>query len=128
MSVKIQIGTLTATDPTRDLAGQFRDAIALRCRRADIQFPKACDLEARVLEALHAELHGVASVLAGIHTPDNWRERLRGERTFPLGDLCRLAVDPTKEARAAAAGALSIVAQAAGFVLAPAAESTHSLV
>ncbi len=114
--------------PSDDLAGRFRDAIALRCRRSDVEFPRACDLEAAVLEALHAELHGVASALSGIHTAENWRERLRGERTMPLADLCRLCLDPTREGKAAAVAALSLLARAAGYLLAPATTLPGSLV
>ncbi len=128
MAPNIRFAVTHLPAPSEDLAGRFRDAIALRCRRSDVEFPRACDLEAAVLEALHAELHGVASALSGIHTGENWRERLRGERTFPLADLCRLALDPTREGRAAAHAALSLLARAAGYLLTPATAQPGSLV
>ncbi len=128
MAPNIRFAVTHSPDPPEDLAGRFRDAIALRCRRSDVEFPRACDLEAAVLEALHAELHGVASALSGIHTAENWRERLRGERTMPLADLCRLALDPTREGKAAAVAALSLLARAAGYLLAPATALPGSLV
>lgn len=128
MALNAVPSTRTAVGPSEPIAARFRDAIALRCRRSDVEFPLACDLEAQVLEALHAELHGVAAVLCGIHTDSNWRERLRGERTFPLGDLCRLALDPTREGRAAATAALSLLARAAGYELAPVTVRPGSLV
>jgi hypothetical protein len=92
-----------------------------------VQFPKALDLEARVLEALHSALHGVASALSGTHTPDHFRERLRGERAFPIGDLCRLATDPTREARAATLGAVEEIAHSIGYSLTPVTEERRSL-
>lgn len=128
MIVNGRLTALPAPDPPEPLSARFRDAIALRCRRSDVEFPKACDLEAEVLEALHAELHGVASALSGIHAPDNWRERLRGERAFHLSDLCRLALDPTREGRAAAYSALSLLARAAGYSLQPITVQPGSLV
>jgi hypothetical protein len=114
-----RFSTFPETDPNPNAVGYFRDRIALRSRRADVEFPRALDLEAQVLEALHGELHGVASALAGTHSGDHFRERLRGERSFPLGDLCRLATDPTREARAATVAALSILARAVGQSLMP---------
>lgn len=128
MRTESRLRAIHSPAPSDALASRFRDSIALRCRRSDVEFPQACDLEAEVLEALHAELHGVASALSGIHTPENWRERLRGERTLPLADLCRLALDPTREGRAAAVAALSLLARAAGYLLAPATAQPGGLV
>jgi len=123
-----RVSAVSLPAPSAGLASRFRDAISLRCRRADVEFPRALDLEAEVLEALHAELHGVASALGGVHSPDNFRERLRGERSFPLGDVCRLATDPTREARAAVLAALDVLARAVGHCLQPLAPRPRSLV
>lgn len=123
-----RLHALPVTDSQPSLTGQFRDRIAVRSRRADVEFPKALDLEARVLEALHGALHGVASALSGTHSADHFRERLRGERTFPLGDLCRLATEPTREARAATLGALEEIAHAINYSLTPISEERRSLV
>jgi hypothetical protein len=128
MATQSRLAVVPLPDPPATLAAHFRDRIALRCRRADVEFPRALDLEAQVLEALHGELHGVASALAGGHSPDNFRERLRGERSFPLGDLCRLATDPTREARAATIAALSLLARAVGQSLQPVTAHPGSLV
>jgi len=119
MATQSRLSVAPPPDPRPLLAGHFRDRIALRCRRADVEFPRALDLEAQVLEALHGELHGVASALAGCHSADHFRERLRGERSFPLGDLCRLATDPTREAKEATIAALTLLARAVGQVLQP---------
>lgn len=94
-------------EPVLDPRARFRRAIAVRCERADQRYPEGCDLEAEVLADLHDALNGAAAELAGIHSPARWREALRGERTFPLADLCRLAVTPTKEARAAVRAVLA---------------------
>jgi hypothetical protein len=128
MAIQSRLSVVPLPDPQPTTTGLFRDRIALRCRRADVQFPRALDLEAQVLEALHGELHGVASALSGGHSPDNFRERIRGERSFPLGDLCRLATDPTREARAATVAALTLLARAVGQVLQPVAAHPESLV
>jgi hypothetical protein len=128
MGIQGRFSTFPETDPNPNAVGYFRDRIALRSRRADVQFPRALDLEAQVLEALHGELHGVASALSGTHSADHFRERLRGERSFPLGDLCRLATDPTREARAATVAALALLARAVGQSLQPMTAGPGSLV
>jgi len=128
MATQSRLSVAPPPDPRPLLAGHFRDRIALRCRRADVEFPRALDLEAQVLEALHGELHGVASALSGCHSGDHFRETLRGERSFPLGDLCRLATDPTREARAATIAALTLLARAVGQALQPVATHPGSLV
>lgn len=117
MSIQDRFSATPVPDSQPTATSLFRDRIALRCRQTDVQFPRALDLEADVLEALHRELYGVASALSGVHSPDNWRERLRGERSLPLGDLCRLATDPTREARAAVVAALGSLARAVGYTL-----------
>jgi hypothetical protein len=94
----------------------------------DAQFPRAVDLEAAVLDALQGELRGVASQLSGTRCPEHFREALRGERSMPLGDLCRLATDPTREARAATVAALTLLARAVGQSLQPAVGHPGSLV
>jgi hypothetical protein len=99
-------------EPLEDLTAHFRRAIAARSRRADVLFPEACDLEATVLDAIHREIHGAAPALAGVHSPARWREALRGERGFPLADICRLAVTPGREARQAVQAALQLLQSA----------------
>ena len=128
MATQGRLSVVPLPDAQPTTTGLFRDRIALRCRRADVQFPRALDLEAQVLEALHGELHGVASALSGCHSADHFRERLRGERSFPLGDLCRLATDPTREARAATVAALTLLARAVGQSLQPVVGHPGSLV
>jgi hypothetical protein len=128
MATQSRLSVVPLPDAQPSTTGLFRDRIALRCRRADVEFPRALDLEAQVLEALHAELHGVASALSGGHSPDNFRERLRGERSFPLEDLCRLATDPTREGRAATVAALTLLARAVGQSLQPVMAHPGSLV
>ncbi len=81
-----------------------------------------------MLEALQSQLRGVASALCGTHCPEHFREALRGERSLPLGDLCRLATEPTREARAAAIAALVVLARAVGHVVAPASVLPGTLV
>lgn len=128
MPIQSRLTAVPLPDPETGLTHHFRDRIALRSQRADVEFPRALDLEAQVLEAMHGELHGVAAALAGTHSADHFRERLRGERTFPLGDLCRLATDPTREARAATVAALTLLARAVGYALAPVTAAPASLV
>ncbi len=111
MPIQDRLPGVPAPAPSTSLAGHFRDRLAVRCRKADVLFPKALDLEAQALEVLHAELHGAATALSGTHTGDNFRERLRGEKPFLLADVCRLATDPTREARAAV-GALVVLLSA----------------
>jgi hypothetical protein len=128
MATENRLRAVPQPDAQPSAAGLFRDHLALRSKRADVAFPRALDLEAQVLEALHGELHGVASALAGCHSPDNFRERLRGERSFPLEDLCRLATEPTREARAAATAAVAILARSVGCTLAPGVRPTSTIV
>jgi hypothetical protein len=101
--------TASRVEPAEDLSEHFRSAIAERCRQADVLFPAALDLEAAVLEALHREINGRATELRGVHSPARWREALRGERSFHLADLCRLATTPAREARAAVQAALALL-------------------
>lgn len=128
MSLQTRLTVVPEPVPQRSLAGQFRDRIALRSRRADVEFPKALDLEARALEALHGALHGVASSLSGTDSPDVFRERLRGERSLPVAHVCRLATDPRREAKAATVALLDVIAQAIGYSIAPMSEERASLV
>lgn len=82
--------------------------------KRDALAPAAVDLEALVVEGLHRELHGVASLLAGPYSEDNWRSKVRGEKPLSLGDLCSLATSPTREAHAAALAAVTALAGAIG--------------
>ncbi len=100
------------TDPQPTDADRIRDAIAARAQRMDEHFPRAVDLEARVLAAMAAVLRGAASSLSGTHAPELMRKMLRGEYSFPMGDLCRLASDPSLQARAAATAALGELSSA----------------
>ena len=108
-----------ASDPTPDVTDQIRDRVAARSQRLDARFPRAVDLEAEALQALHGGLRGVASALSGTHCPEHFREMLRGQRSMPLGTLCRLATDPTREARTSAVAAIAILARPLGRVLMP---------
>lgn len=100
-------------------AAPFRDRLAARCVEFDAAYPRALDLEARVLVRLHGTLRGVAALVPGLHTPRRFREALIGERHFRLADLCRLATEPTREAREAARAAVGELAAALGFRLEP---------
>lgn len=86
-----------------------RDALAFRSPDLELSAPQALDLEADVLQALGAPLAGVASLLAGARAPEHWRAALRGERHVWLVDLCRLATDPSREARDAAGAAVGVL-------------------
>lgn len=114
MALQSRLPGLPETAPGSELHDVFRDRIASRSLRLDAAQPRAVDLEALVVEALHAELHGVAGLLAGPYSEDNWRSKVRGEKPLSLGDLCRLATDPTREARAGALAAVSTLAAALG--------------
>lgn len=128
MATQSRLACVPEPDPRPTTADRIRDAVALRSQRMDAQFPRAVDLEALVLDALQAELRGVASMLSGTRCPEHFREALRGERSMPLGDLCRLATDPTREAKAATVAALTLLARAVGQSLQPTAVHPGSLV
>jgi hypothetical protein len=118
-------------DPQTEHADQvsaIRDHIAQRAQRFEVRYPRAADLTAQVIAALRAPLAGVASLLAGAKCEEHFREMLRGERALPLDDLCRLAVDPTREARAAVIAALDVLERAVGRVAVPLAPPTAGLV
>ena len=117
MNSQLRIAGSRKTDTPTSLVRLFRDNIATRCRHDDIAFPAGGDLEASTLDAIHGELHGQAALLCGTHSPDNWRERIRGEKVLPVGDLCRLITTPCREARAASVAALTVLARAAGYRL-----------
>lgn len=114
MALQDRLPGLPETAPRSELHDVFRDRIASRALRLDAAHPRAVDLEALTVESIHAELYGVAGLLAGPHSEDNWRAKVRGEKPLSLGDLCRLATDPTREARAAALAAVSAIAAALG--------------
>lgn len=107
-------------DPQESPADQIRDRIAARSQRMDARYPKALDLEASVTEALHRSLHGVASLTAGTHAPEHWREALRGQRPIQVADLCRLATEPGREGREAVRAAVRVLAEAVGLEVGPA--------
>jgi hypothetical protein len=128
MATNLRLSCVPEPDPHPTTADRIRDQVALRAQRLDARFPRAVDLEACVLDALQAELRGVASMLSGTHCPEHFREALRGERSMPLGDICRLATDPTREARAATVAALTLLARAVGQGLLPVATAPGSVV
>lgn len=97
----------------------FRERIASRCEEHARLFPRAVDLEARLTAGVHGTLHGVASLLRGIHSVRRWLEVLQGHKHLRVSDLCRLATDPSREAKAAARVALTVLAEACGYRLEP---------
>jgi hypothetical protein len=107
-------------DPRQSDTDRVHDNIAARAKRQAEQFPEGVALEAAVLVAMWGELHGVASRLCGIHAAEHFREGLRGVRSLPFGEFCRLAADPRKEARDAVAAALRVLAEAIGERMVPA--------
>lgn len=109
--------TIVAAEPTADPTAPFRERIAVRSIEHDATYPRAVELEARVLRAMHGVLHGVSTLLRGLHSPRRFRELLMGERNMPLSDICRLATEPTREARTAALAAVRELAGALGFKL-----------
>lgn len=118
-AVTLRHPAATAVEAATDPTPQFRDRIAARCVEFDATYPRAADLEARVLAGIHRELHGVATLLRGLHSPRRFREAVMGDRHLPLADLCRLATDPTREARAAMKVTLGELASAIGCRLEP---------
>jgi hypothetical protein len=107
-------------DPASAFADQVRDAIAARDQRMEERYPEAHDLEARVVAAMHAELHGCAASVAGVEAPEHLREALRGLRPLKLGrHLCRLVLSPRPEAGRAVDAVLAILAEARGYRLEP---------
>ncbi len=106
MTTQAKLVAQAEPDPEPTDTDRIRDAIAERAQRMDARFPRAVDLEARVLAAMATELRGSASTLSGTHAPEHMRKMLRGEYSFPLGDLCRLVTSATPQARAAATVAL----------------------
>ena len=114
-----RLSIVPETDPRTSLTDRIRDKVAGRSSQMDEKFPRAVDLEAAVLSALQGELRGVASLLSGTHLPEHFRGALRGERTMQIGVLCRLATDPTREAKAASLAALGVLAHAIGHTLVP---------
>jgi hypothetical protein len=101
MATNLRLPGLPETEAPLAVTRHIRGRIAARSLRADVQCPRAGDLEAEAVAAMAAELHGVAGLLSGPRSEENWRARLRGERAMGLADLCRLATDPSREARRA---------------------------
>lgn len=97
----------------------IRDAIATRAHRLDARWPQAVDLCANALGALRRHLMGVASIVSGTIAPEHFREALRGERSFDLLQLCRLAVSDRAEARRAVEAVLEVLAAFLGLALVP---------
>jgi hypothetical protein len=88
-----------AVEEPMDAAHAFRERIALRCAEHDARFPDAVNLEARSLARAHVELRGAISALRGTRSFQGFHDAVMGGRHFHLADLCRLAAEPTKEAR-----------------------------
>jgi hypothetical protein len=109
----------SAPEAADDGANPFRDRIAERSAELDATYPRAVELEARVLRALHDAIHGSATLLRGLHSPQRFRDALMGLKNFPLADLCRLATEPTREARGAVHAVLQELAGAIGYRLEP---------
>lgn len=63
MPIQATPAKLVALDPSPRETDLIRDAIASRAQRMDASYPRACDLEAQLLGAMHGELRGVASQL-----------------------------------------------------------------
>lgn len=105
----------------------FRDRIAGRSAEFDGKFPRAVDLESRVLSSMHSVLYGVASLVCGIHSEKRFPEMILGYRHLPVADLCRLITDPRREAKDAAFAAVSELAMALGYRLVPMEPATIDL-
>lgn len=116
---KIGQGPIPMEGPPESATDHVRDAIAGRSERLEAAYPRAVDLEARVITVLHRRLAGLATALAGTHLPEHFRQMLRGERSFSLGTFLRLGVEPTREPGEAFHDALAVMAAAIGYQLVP---------
>jgi hypothetical protein len=118
-SDKMRVFTPAAVEEHGDESHAFRERIALRCAEHDAAYPKAVALEARALSRAHRELRGVISLLRGNRSFQGFHDAVMGGRHFHLADLCRLATEPTREARAAVRAILSEIASEIGEHLTP---------
>jgi hypothetical protein len=119
MPGKIRQVVPLAVGESESRADAFRERIALRCEEQDARFPRAVALEARVLDRAHRELRGAIEPLRGIHSFNGFYDRVMGSKRFYLADLCRLATEPTREARTAVRAILSEIAAEIGEQLSP---------
>jgi hypothetical protein len=88
---------------------QVTAAIETRAQRFAAASPRGVQLEARVLLAMRRALAGTAAALSGKQPPEHFRESLRGERVLTFDTFCRLATEPTREARDAVRAALAVL-------------------
>jgi hypothetical protein len=110
---------LSEVEASSDGITAFRDRLASRSEEYDRTYPRALDLEAKVLLALHGALHGVATLVRGLHSPQRFRDKLMGLSHLPLADVCRLATEPSREPRAGALAVVQELATALGYRLEP---------
>jgi hypothetical protein len=114
-------------DPENAFADHLRDRLASRDQRMEERYPEALDLEARVVAAMHQELHGCAAAVAGVESPEQFREVLRGLRSMRVGrHLCRLVRSPRPEAKRAVDALLRILAEERGYRIEPMGEATSA--
>lgn len=110
---------------------RFREAIASRSEDYAAAFPHSVVVEAEALHGMSTAINGAAVELSGTRSVEGFRGALRGEKNFHFADLCRLATNPTKEARAAVRAALTVLAASIGYELvaidAPALEAHEAL-
>lgn len=115
----IRPGPAPAQEALPDPSYPFRERIAERNGEYVAAYPRAADLEARTLLALHGALNGSAVQLRGLHSPQRFRDAIVGLKNFPLSDLCRLACEPVRESRAAVKAVAQVLAAAVGYRLEP---------
>ena len=106
-------------DAPESPVGSFRRNIATRNEELAREYPRAVDLEANALLALHDEINGEATRLRGLRSGQAFRSALVGQKNITLADLCRLATDPTREAKESVRAALRVLAAAVGHELKP---------
>jgi hypothetical protein len=119
MSRNVRPSTPASQEAQNDPTIPFRDRIAERNSEYVTAYPRAAELESRVLKALHDALNGSAVHLRGLHSPQRFRDAIVGLKNFPLSDLCRLGSDPSREARAAVRAVAQVLASAVGMTLVP---------
>jgi len=86
-------------------------ALAFKKPSMEVQFPEALALTADVLDMMSHELgNGTAmGQFCGTHAQSSWREALRGERSFLMVDMCRLATSLHPRAKAAVRSACKLI-------------------
>lgn len=107
------------SDPASATRNATRRRLALRSTRMESAHPEVHDLETRVLNAGGERLRGSMTALAGVVSPSWFRDLWNGFRPLPLGELCRLALHPSKEAREAVSAVLAELAGPVGLRLVP---------